>query len=511
MTAEIVEVPVLIVGGGPAGLTGSLLLSRYGVGSLLIDKRAGDFPLPRARGVHARAMEIMRGCGVEPDLRAVELPITPGAQWQTTLTGPPIREDVPGAAAQTDVSPCKGLSVSQDVFESVLRGHARGYAAARLWTGSLLEGFEMCEAGVEASVVDCHSGRRSRVRARWMIAADGARSGIRERLGIGMTGPDDLGRQWMVAFRADLSPYTGSHPRGIYFLTDTGAALIWTHPDHRWVISLPDAAEDRDPQATVRAVLGVPDLPIEVLGASHWTAAAQTAGRYSQGPVFLAGDAAHRFPPAGATGVSAAMHDVHNLAWKLAAVWRGHAGPALLASYPAEREAVGHRNTDETGTAWARVFAANGAPFAGRSLAQIDMGYQYRSAVITDDGSPGADPPGSDYQPTATPGCRAPHLWLDSGTSTIDLFDRNLVLLTAQPGAPWRDAAATASCALGIPVDSHIIANPGWPGRYGVTPAGAVLVRPDGHVAWRSPTTPPPGELTPHDLVLAALKTSTAT
>lgn len=510
MRAETVEAPVLIVGGGPAGLTASLLLSQHGIGSLLIDKRTGASPLPRARGVHARAMEIMRGCGVEPDLRKVELPITPGAQWQANLTSPPIREDLPRAAAETDVSPCEGLSVSQDVFESVLREHARGYARGQLWEGSLLEGFEVSDAGVDATAADQSSGRRRRIRARWMIAADGARSSIRERLGIGMNGPDDLGRQTMIAFRADLSGYTGSRPRGIYFLTDTAAALIWTHPDHRWVISLPNAAGDCDPQMTVREVLGIPDLAVEVLGASHWTAAAQTAGRYCQGPVFLAGDAAHRFPPAGATGVSAAMHDVHNLAWKLAAVWRGHAGPALLESYAAEREAVGRRNTHETGTAWARVFTTSGAPFAGRSLTQIDMGYQYRSAVITDDGSPDPDPPGSGYQPTAAPGCRAPHLWLDSDTSTIDLFGRDLVLLTAQPGAAWRDAAAAASRALGIPVDSHIITNPEWPSRYGITPAGAVLIRPDGHVAWRSRTTPRPSELTPHDRVLAALKTSTA-
>ena len=515
MTSGVVELPVLIVGGGPAGLTASLLLSRYGVESLLVDKRMTGSPLPRARGVHARAIEILRVCGVEPDLRAVELPITPGAEWRARLTGPPIREDVPGAATKAEVSPCEGLSVSQDVFESVLREHACGYATARLQAGTLLESFDASDTGVEATLLDQASGQRHCVRARWMIAADGARSGIRRQLGIAMNGPDDLGAQQMIAFRADLSRSTGGNPRGIYFLTDTGAALIWTHPDDRWVLSIPDTAggvAGLDPAVTIRDVLGVHELAVEVLGSNRWTAAAQTAARYTQGQIFLVGDAAHRFPPAGATGVSAAMHDAHNLIWKIAAVLRGHAGPALLDSYAAEREPVGRRNTDETGTAWSRLFNANGPPFAGRSLAQIDMGYQYRSSAIAADGSPDADPPGADYTPTADPGCRAPHLWLHTPhgrRSTIDLFDRDIVLLTADPGASWRAAAETASSTLGVRVESYVIREPEWPLLYGITPAGAVLVRPDGHVIWRRRTAPSAGEPTTHAQILAALATGT--
>ena len=515
MTAGAAEVPVLIVGGGPAGLTASLLLSRHGVESLLVDKRVTASPLPRARGVHARAMEILRVCGVEPDLRAVELPITSGAEWRPRLTGAPTREDVLPSAAGTDVSPCEGLSVSQDVFESVLRDRARGYAGARLLVGTLLESLEVSDAGVEAALLDQGSGRRSRVRARWMIAADGARSGIRGQLGIAMNGPDDLGRQHMIAFRADLTAYTGENPRGIYFLTETGAALIWTHPGHRWVISIPDrpaTGDAPDLEATVRDALGAPGLPVEVLGSNRWTAAAQSAAQYRRGPVFLAGDAAHRFPPAGATGVSAAMHDAHNLAWKIAAVLGGRAGPALLDSYPVEREPIGQRNATETGTAWSRMTNANGSPFTGRSLAQIDMGYQYRSPAITADGSPDADPPGADYRPSATPGCRAPHLWIDNSgrrKSTIDLPDRNIVLLTAEPGASWRAAAQAASRTLRLPIDSHVIREPEWPCRYGVTPAGAVLVRPDGHVTWRNPATPGAGDRSAEIQIRAALAAAT--
>jgi 2-polyprenyl-6-methoxyphenol hydroxylase-like FAD-dependent oxidoreductase len=484
MTEQVVETTVLIVGGGPAGLTASLLLSRHGVDSLLIDKRAAGSPLPRARGVHSRAMEILRVCGVEPDLRAVELPITRGAEWRTDLTGDPLREDVP-SAGPTTVSPCEGLSVSQDVFESVLRDHARGHQTGHLRTGALLESFEIVDGGVLATVTDTGAGRTTRVRARWMIAADGARSGVRRHLGISMDGPDDLGRQTMIAFRADLTGWTGARPRGIYFFTATGAALIWTHADDRWVISRPGPAGDEDPATAVRAVLGVPDLRLDVLGTGPWTAAAQSAARYAHGPVFLAGDAAHRFPPAGATGVSAAMHDVHNLAWKIAAVAGGTAGERLLDSYAVEREPVGRRNAEETGAAWSRLTSGSGAPFNGRSLAQLDMGYQYRSPVVVDDGGPDADPTGADYRPSAAPGCRAPHLWLAGGTSTIDLFDRGFTLLTAGPGSAWRAAAAQSPA---VPVAGHVVTEAGWPDLYGVAPDGAVLVRPDGHVAWRSRT-----------------------
>jgi hypothetical protein len=384
------------------------------------------------------------------------------------------------------VSPCEGLAVSQDVFESVLRDHAHGYAHARLRPGVLLESLQTVGDGVRATVVEQASGRRFDVRARWMIAADGARSGVRQHLGIAMNGPDDLGQQTMIAFRADLSALTGPRPRGIYFLTATGATLIWTHADDRWVISQPGPiAAGEDPATVVRGVLGLPDLSLDVLATNPWTAAAQSAAQYAHGPVFLAGDAAHRFPPAGATGVSAAMHDVHNLAWKIAAVVHGHGGEKLLDSYAAEREPVGRRNAEETGTAWSRIFSGNGEPFSGRSLAQIDMGYQYTSPVIIGDGSPDTDPPGADYQQSGAPGCRAPHLCLADGTSTIDLFDRRFVLLTAEPGHAWREAAAHCP---GMPVDSHVLAEPAWPDLYGVSRDGAVLVRPDGHIAWRSRT-----------------------
>jgi 2-polyprenyl-6-methoxyphenol hydroxylase-like FAD-dependent oxidoreductase len=492
MTLIEAEVPVLIVGGGAAGLAMSLLLSRHGTPSLLIDERQVPSPLPRARGVHSRAMEILRVCGAEPELRAHELPITPGAQWQSDLPGAPAGQDVPGGPDGPAVSPCEGLALSQDVFESVLHEHAASYRVAQLRRGTRLESFTVHDGYVEAQLAGAGTGAGQAVRARYLVAADGARSGIRHQLGIGLTGPGALGRQFMVSFRADLSRWAGPRPRGIYFLTAAAAALIWTHPDHRWIVSIPAGGEGPDPgpAALVRAALGLPDLPLQVLASGGWTARGVSADRYAggDGRVFLIGDAAHQFPPAGATGVSTAIADAHNLAWKLAAVLAGDAGPALLGTYDPERGPVGRRNATETAAAWSRVWNPAAPVFAGRSLRQIDLGYQYRSPAITSDGSPGADPAGADYAPTGAPGTRAPHVWLQGGvSSTIDLFDQDFTLLTAEPGSGWRIAADQVKPALGLTLRQHVMPPAGWPAPYGVSPEGAVLVRPDGHIAWRSP------------------------
>jgi 2-polyprenyl-6-methoxyphenol hydroxylase-like FAD-dependent oxidoreductase len=452
-------------------------------------------------------MEILRLCGVEPDLRAVELAIEPGAEWRPTLGAPAVAEDTIGPASE--VSPCEGLAVSQDVFESVLLSHARAQPMAQVLLGTELESFHVENDGVEAVMRDRATGYEIEAHARYVIAADGARSPIRRRLGIEMDGSHDMGSQYMVAFRSDLTRWTGTRPRGIYFLTASGAALIWTHDDHRWVLSVSATPSGERPDAltTVRTALGIDHLPVEVLAESPWTAAALSAQRYAHDPIFLVGDAAHCFPPAGATGVSTAIHDVHNLAWKLGAVLARQAPPTLLDTYAVERQAVGIRNTEETGAAWARIWNPTGPPFAGRSLRQIDMGFQYRSDIVVPDGGAAADPPGSDYFPSAAPGCRAPHLWIntsDGQMSTIDLFDRDFVLLAGpEGGGTWRAAATSTRQRLTSPLIDLVIDDPRFPLSYGVEPTGAVLVRPDGHVAWRTPALPSePGTAT-SELTLA--------
>lgn len=484
--------PVLIVGGGPAGLTLSLLLSRHGVPSLLVDKRTRPSTLPRARGIHARAMEIARSCGVEDALRAVELPITPGVRWHSVLSAPPARSERFSAAVDDDVSPCEGLAVAQDVLEEQLHAHAAGRPTATVRQGVELTGLEVDPDRVVATVVETDGGREQRVEARYLVAADGVHSGVRSRLGIPMDGEPDLGARTWIAFRADLSPYVGRNPHGLYVLTGSSSVLLWTHPDERWVLSGPvDPADPDGAHAAdkVRTAIGDSRLPVEVLGHRVWTAAAQTARRLRSGPVFLVGDAAHRVPPAGATGVSTAMHDAHNLAWKLAAALGGRAGDSLLETYEAERLPVARRTAAEARAMW-ETFAGRPPAQPQRSMRQIDMGYRYVSAAVTDDDptAPDPDAPGSDYTPTARPGCRAPHLWLDARRrrSILDLFGADLVLLS-DTGAGWAEAARKISADPATPLRFHRVDAPGWAERYGVRAGGAVLVRPDGHIAWRRP------------------------
>jgi putative polyketide hydroxylase len=474
MTA--VEVPVLIVGGGPAGLTASLLLSRYGIASLLVERRTEPSPLPRARGVHARAMEVLRSCGTEGALRARALPIEPGVQWRARLVDPPLRTIATGGPEFAEVSPCEGLAIAQDVYESVLRAEAAEREGAILRWGSELHSFAVSADGVDA-VVDGQP-----VRARYLVAADGVHSGIRRALGVPLDGDDDLGASRSIAFRADLTPWTGPVPRALYVLGGRGAVLLATHADGRWVVNSGDP--DPDAAGVVRRIIGAPELDVEVLAQGRWTAVARSARRYADGPVFLVGDAAHQVPPAGATGVSTATADVHNLAWKLAAVLDGRAGEALLATYAVEREPVGRRAVVEARAAWADFQNPSATPFAGRTLRQIDMGYGYASEAVID-GRPDLDEVG-DYTPTADPGRRAPHLWLADGRSVLDLLGRDLTLLTAPDGQAWRAAPLEG-------VTAHTVAQPEWPALYGVSSRGAALVRPDGHVAWRATDLPGAG------------------
>ena len=513
---DTLEVPVLIVGGGPVGLSASILLSRFGIRSLLVERHPGITEHPKARGVFRRTMELFRQWGVEKRIRERALSGSVGFIWAESLVGQEYgRVPAPPVTANTPAQVCQ---VSQDAVEEELCTAAREQPEAELRFSTQLESFSYDESGVTAIIRPSGEEPRS-VRANYMIAADGASSRVRATLGVEMIGPDAMGHQFNIYFRADLARWFRDRVCVGFFFTG-GGSLLSVNGTDRW-ISLGRYFPDRGqgPQdftdefciATVRQMLGLPDLPVEIINTVFWTLTAQVAKSFCKGRVFLAGDAAHRFPPTGGFGMNTGIQDAHNLGWKLAAVLGGWAAPSLLESYDHERRPVAQSNTDFSVLNAQRLGALFVAA-AARDRAKVrqliadqrkhldnegqDLGFSYQSPAVIPDGT---EPPlhsASSYTPTTRPGGRAPHLWLTRGgerISMLDLFDRSFVLLAGPPAHEICIAAKALAESRRIPLDAYTVGKDSdlsdpeerFLTAYELEPNGAVLVRPDGHVAWR--------------------------
>jgi putative polyketide hydroxylase len=519
------RVPVLVVGGGPVGLSTAITLARHGIQSLLVERRATTTDHPKARAVNLRTMELFRQWGVEDAVCDGAL-----AQdfwrfiWCETLAGEEIARIETPDGQLTDKSPTLRRIVSQDVVERALYAHARELPLATLEFSTELSRFRQTEAGVEAELLDRESGETKTCLADYMVAADGAASSVRRELGITMEGPGELSRQLSVYFRADLTPWTASRPADIYYCTQGDWIAVVDGATHwlsigRYEPRAEERARDLEAEelvARIRRSVGVDDLPVEVINASFWKMGAQAAARFRRGRVFLAGDAAHIMSPTGGFGMNTGIQDAHNLSWKLAAVLRGKAGPALLDTYESERKPVAESNAAwSAGNArriWdilASVAESDSDGVRDGAREQLDhissegraLGFRYTSSAVVSDGSPAPPFSTQSYHPAAHPGCRAPHVWLVSnGTrvSTLDLLDRNLVLITSAPGDSWRAAVKTLQPSIRSYLELFTVGTEGhlqdpaetWLDHYGLERGGAVLVRPDGHVAWRAPTRP---------------------
>ena len=521
--AAMRDLDVLIAGGGPVGLTASILLSRLGVPSVLVERHPGTSIHPKARGINARTMEIFRQCGVETAVRAAGL--APERSrfivWTRSLAGEELERRVPARSrAEVErITPVLRCLCAQDDLEPVLRAHAESLGVGELRFGTELIDFRQDAEHVVATLGDGAS--ETQVRARYLLAADGARSRVREALGIAMRGTPGLYRSINVLLHADLTPWVADRPAALYFVEQPGlkATFLTINGVNRWGFLInnlpvhgPDEYSPERCAAIVRQAAGVADLDVEILGAVAWVSAAQVAERYRDRRVFLAGDAAHHMPPTGGFGLNTGVQDVHNLAWKLAGVLRGWAGPELLASYEDERLPYGRTITEQS-LANARSLGRGEAidadpPEAGRLarpefLNELGMifGAAYESSAVIPDGTPVPAVDNPVTVPSARPGGRAPHAWLERDgrrLSTLDLFGDRFVLLAGPEGAAARDAARVAARELAVPLMAFTVGAGGdladpdkpWPEVYGVAPDGAVLVRPDGHVAWRSVSAP---------------------
>lgn len=493
------QVPILIVGAGPTGLSSSILLSRFGIRSLVVERHASTSIHPKATAISTRTMELFRAWGIEPRIREQALSVGFSSSVRATLSSPEVERrslGFPTPDEASEISPTSPAVLAQDLLEPILLEHARGYREAEVRFDTELVNLNQNEQGVRATIVDRQTGEQTEVHARFLIAADGASSPTRRRLGIATHGVERIGEYLSILFRADLSTVVGPERFGLYILQGLGgpapSVALPTSKDGRWVLATP-WRDDVRPASTlrphdlvdlVRRAAGVAELDVQLLDHQLIGIGAEVAERFRDGNVFLVGDAAHRTAPTGGTGMNTAIHSAHNLVWKLAAVLFGIAGPDLLDSYEPERRPSGERN----------LLRSRGQ-LQGVSGLAADMGVVYSSgAVVADDRT---ERP-SVIEP-ATPACvgsRAPHVWLDTDggrLSTLDLFGYRLVLLTGVDGDGWREAAPIVSARLNVPLgvatvggDELGVTSDKWLTAYGIDEDGAVLVRPDGHIAWRS-------------------------
>ncbi|MFJ8228678.1 FAD-dependent oxidoreductase [Streptomyces sp. NPDC094448] len=517
--APALRVPVLVVGGSLVGLSTSLFLSRHGIPHLLVEKHSGTSEHPRGRGMNLRTMELFRVAGVEAGIREASAVLAEnhGILQARGLLGDDgewlFREIDPGGGHRA-ISPSGWCLCSQNDIEPVLDARSREYGADLRFSHELVS-FEQDDEGVTGLVENRATGARFAVRADYLVAADGPRSPVREALGIGQSGNGELFHNVSMTFTSHgLAEAVGDRRFIVCYLTSPGAdgALLPVNNRERWVFHAPwhpevgeplEAFTDERCRDHIRAAVGVPGLDVEITGKAPWHAAERVAERYSSGRVFLAGDSAHEMSPTGAFGSNTGIQDAHNLAWKLAAVLKGWAGPGLLETYGAERLPVARATSARASARSAEHSHPGYAPGPTATTRRgnvltVAMGYSYpRGAVAGAD--PGAPVVPDAMRITGAPGTRAPHLWVTRAgerISTIDLYERVPVLLCAE-GSVWPEVAHQDAARLSVPLevltfgrgpDADLVPEEGadWSVAHGVEPGGALLVRPDGFVAWRA-------------------------
>jgi 2-polyprenyl-6-methoxyphenol hydroxylase-like FAD-dependent oxidoreductase len=522
------RVPVLIVGAGGAGLSLSLLLRQQGVHSVLVERRSDVSWYPRARNLNFRTLEVFRGLGLEPQVLAAGSHVS--RMFRKDTVASPGRAEFPAVDQAVHFVDHPELLTPepamwycpQSRLEPLLLAAARERGGDVRYDTELVA-FAQGEQGVTATITDRATGASTVVHADYLAACDGAHSHIREALGVKAEGLGALDEHYIFAyFRADWGELVRGYEadailvdrpdvRGIFLITDADRGMFLIQDTPSRGASAQGYTAERCKELIVKGI-GKPGLAVEVVDVAHWQPAQLVAEHFQQGRVLLVGDAAHTMPPKLGLGVNTAIQSAQNLAWKLAAVLKGTAAPQLLASYQTERQPVGRLASEQSLVGPAASVLNRGRDErllgAGRRIPLFSLiaGYRYRSQAVLDDDAGPSSPMElqlleTPEELTGLPGTRLPHLWVGrqgQRISTLDLLDGRFLLLAGPAGTPWQAATPGVADSFAIDLVAYRLGaggdlldpDDGWPAKMAMSPEGAVLVRPDGFVAWRTSTLP---------------------
>jgi 2-polyprenyl-6-methoxyphenol hydroxylase-like FAD-dependent oxidoreductase len=488
------ECPVLIIGGGLAGLSAAVFLGLRGVRAVVAERHSSTSIHPRARGQVPTTMEALRTAGVGQRMREASPDGKLSVVIAESLAGREIvahiADEYPDFSRYSDAG---WAMASQQSAERILAGRA-AELGADLRFGTEAEAIRQDAGGVTVTLRDRASGAVRTVRAGYLVVADGHRGRCRDQLGIGVHGRGVLATAMSIVFEADLAGPLRGRRVVLYHMRGSlpGATFVTTDDPRRHNVHVGIGEGDWDEQRcadAVRIVTGIPDLPVRILSYAPWDTAAWVADRFAQGRVFLVGDAARVMPPTGGMGGNSAILDGFSLAWKLAMVISGEAGPGLLDSHDPERRSFAEELVEQQYAAMTERTAPHRRD--DTVAAQVDpatflFGFRYLEGAFR---PPGAglryENPGA---PSGSPGSRVPLL-----PPAVDPRGYDLTLLTAAP--QWARQGRRAAGQAGITVDIRLVADSGdaagWTDTVSIGTQGAVLVRPDRYVAWRSAA--PPG------------------
>lgn len=527
-TQQQLHVPVLIAGGGITGLSAALFLLQQGIQPLLVERHRSTSIHPRARGFDIRTMELFRELGVGEAVREAGKALGPawGVLRADTLTEamkdlkpreggrityPSQLKGLEGLAALT---PETGARCTQDLAEPVLRAAAEERGASLLFYTEMIS-FSQDDNGVRAVLQDRETGETTTVTADYLIAADGAGSPVRRQLQLPVTGPGVLADFLNIYFEADMAELVLDREFSICIIDTPGIIgfVSAINNSDRWVYQLryyPDQGERVEDYTEERLInvlhtaLGMPELPIRILSVLPWEMTVRVTDTMQCGRIFLAGDAAHVMTPYGGKGANTGIQDAQNLAWKIAAVLKGHASPSLLDSYSIERQPIGLFNAmrsatlaDEKGILkdneiMQRQVVAPPKNSEEQQQKEMELTQNIRTLIGIPDYQypvkvPSVCPPlPADKVLYGLPGTRVPHLWLDEDhkLSTLDMLKGRFTLFVHGDTAPWQAALNGHSVFVRVfPLADNVVAR--WEEATGATPGEALLVRPDGFVAWR--------------------------